>query len=195
MSTTAGSPRPVCSPPRSRAPNRSPLRPRPSTPTSLPRLLQGRGPDRCPWPGVGESATAGCSPTRWGPPRRAGQLAPSRRWSRAVSPGRSVSRRGAAAARSPEPGGAPPLTSAPRLELAPEGVDAAVPVVRHLLEGLVRLLLHHLDAGARDQLSDGPAELRSAGRVAPAGEHERRRGDLRQPLGVVVEPRIYVSAK
>ena len=65
------------------------------------------------------------------------------------------------------------------LYLAPEGVDAGVPVVGRLLEGLMGFLFHNLELGSWDQLGDGAAELRAAGRVEPAGEDERGRGDLR----------------
>jgi hypothetical protein len=40
-------------------------------------------------------------------------------------------------------------------------------------------LFHNLELGSWDQLGDGAAELRAAGRVEPAGEDERGRGDLR----------------
>src|SRR5687767_11637136 len=74
--------------------------------------------------------------------------------------------------------GAPPeCRSAACVDLAPEGVDAGVPLGGHLLEGLVGLLFHELEAGAGDQVGDGAAELRARGHVEPAGEHERGRGD------------------
>jgi hypothetical protein len=76
--------------------------------------------------------------------------------------------------------------SAPCLHLAPEGVHAGAPLVRDLLEGLMGLLLHHLEAGAGDQFGDGATELRATGAVAPAGEDERRRRNLRQAVGRVV---------
>jgi hypothetical protein len=61
----------------------------------------------------------------------------------------------------------------PQLDLAPEGVDPGVPLVGDLLEGLVGLLLHDLEdleAGARDPVGDGAAQLRATGRVAATGE-------------------------
>src|SRR3712207_37979 len=57
-------------------------------------------------------------------------------------------------------------------DVAPEGVDARVPVVRDLLERLVGFLFHDLEAGAGDQLGDGAAQLGAAGGVESAGEHE-----------------------
>jgi hypothetical protein len=61
-----------------------------------------------------------------------------------------------------------------RVHVAPEGVDAGVPLIGRLLEGLVGFLFHDLEAGAGDQLGDGAAELGAAGGVEPAGEHEGR---------------------
>jgi hypothetical protein len=68
-------------------------------------------------------------------------------------------------------------------DLAPEGVD---PGVRDLLEGLVGLLLHDLEPGARDPVGDGAAEFRATDRVAAAGQHERRDGNLGQAVACVV---------
>ena len=56
------------------------------------------------------------------------------------------------------------------------------------------LLLHDLEPGAGDQLGDGAAERRSRGRVAAAGEDERRGGDLRQAVcRVMIEERVEVA--
>ena len=53
------------------------------------------------------------------------------------------------------------------------------------------LVLHHLEAGAGDQLGYGAAELRATGRVATTGEHQRRGGDIRQAIGrIVLEERV-----
>src|SRR5829696_4600548 len=83
--------------------------------------------------------------------------------------------------------------SALRLDLTPEAVDAGVPLLRNLLEGLVSLL-PDLESGAGDELGHRAAERWARGRVAAAGEHERRGGDLRQALGrVVVEERVEVG--
>lgn len=43
-----------------------------------------------------------------------------------------------------------PSVSTPQLNLAPEGIDASVPLVRDLLEGLMGLLLHNLEPGVGD---------------------------------------------
>ncbi len=79
----------------------------------------------------------------------------------------------------------PSLTSA-RAYLRPEGVDAAVPLVRYLLEWLVRLVLEHFEAGARNQLRDGPAEFGATGHVTATGEHERGDDDLPEAVARVV---------
>src|SRR5829696_2540766 len=76
--------------------------------------------------------------------------------------------------------------SALRLDLTPEAVDAGVPLLRNLLEGLVSLL-PDLEPGAGDELSHRVAERWARGRVAAAGEHERRGGYLRQAVGCVVD--------
>jgi hypothetical protein len=56
---------------------------------------------------------------------------------------------------------------------------------------LVALGFQDFEAGAGDQLGDGATELRAAGRVAAAGEHERRRRDPWQAVGrVVVDQRV-----
>jgi hypothetical protein len=52
------------------------------------------------------------------------------------------------------------LMSARRLDFAPEGIDAGVELVRDLLEGLVGLAGHDLEARARDCLGDESAEAR-----------------------------------
>ncbi len=79
------------------------------------------------------------------------------------------------------------VSSAPAcLDLLPEGVDARVPLVRDLLEGLVGLLLHHLELGAGNELGNGAAEFRATGHIAAAGEDERWDGDLGQAVGRVV---------
>ena len=52
----------------------------------------------------------------------------------------------------------------------PEGIDASVPLVRDLLEGLVRLLLHYLKTRIGDELCDLATELRARVQVAAAGE-------------------------
>src|ERR687894_388844 len=81
--------------------------------------------------------------------------------------------------------------SALRLDLTPEGVDAGVPLLRNLLKGLVSLLLQDLEPGTGDELGHRAAERWARGRVAAAGEHERRGGDIRQALGrIVVEERV-----
>ena len=49
-----------------------------------------------------------------------------------------------------------------------------------------RLLLHHLESSARDQLGDTAAELGARARVAAAREHERRGHDLGQVVGSVM---------
>lgn len=86
--------------------------------------------------------------------------------------------------------------SGPRLDLAPEGVDAGVPSVRYLLKGLMGLLEHDLELRAGDPLRDGAAKLRTSSRVAAAAEDERRCGDPRQSVGrVVVEEGVYVPVK
>src|SRR3712207_6078426 len=72
------------------------------------------------------------------------------------------------------------------LNSPPEGIDTGVPLLRDLLEGLVGLLFHYLEPGAGDQLGDGAAERRARGRVAAAGEDERRGCDLRQAVGHVM---------
>lgn len=46
----------------------------------------------------------------------------------------------------------------PGLDLPPECIDAVVPLVRYLLEGLVGLLLHGFEPGVGDQLGDGAAQ-------------------------------------
>jgi hypothetical protein len=61
----------------------------------------------------------------------------------------------------------------------PEGVDAGVPPVRHLLKGLVALGLLHFESRLGDRLGDRAAELEAGGRVHPAGQHQGRRGDPR----------------
>jgi hypothetical protein len=60
------------------------------------------------------------------------------------------------------------MSASERLNFPPEGVDAGIPLVRDLLEGLMGLLLHDLEPGARDQLRNGAAELRATGHVAAA---------------------------
>jgi hypothetical protein len=58
------------------------------------------------------------------------------------------------------------------------------------------LLLHHLEARAGDQAGDGLAERRPRGRVAAAGEDERRGGDLGEALArVVVEEGVQVALR
>ena len=56
------------------------------------------------------------------------------------------------------------------------------------------LLLHDLEPGAGDPVGNGAAQLRASGRVAAAGQHQRRRGDLRQAVGrVVIDEGIEVA--
>ena len=50
----------------------------------------------------------------------------------------------------------------------------------------MRLLLHDLELGAGDQLRDGAAERRAAGRVESSGKHERRHTNLREAVRRVV---------
>ena len=85
-----------------------------------------------------------------------------------------------------------------RLDLAPEGVDAGVPLVRDLLEGLVGLPLHHLELGAGDHarrrarpsggravMSRPPASTsvgaRSRGRRSVVSWSRKRRGSAGGP--------------
>jgi hypothetical protein len=75
----------------------------------------------------------------------------------------------------------------------PEGIDAGVPLVRYLLERLMSLLVQELEL-AGDPLRDGPPQLGPAGRVAAAGEDERRGRDLCEAVGrIVVEEGIEVA--
>ncbi len=58
----------------------------------------------------------------------------------------------------------------------------------------MRLLLHDLEPGAGDELGHCAAERWARRRIAAAGEHERRCGDLRQAVGrVVVEEGVEES--
>jgi hypothetical protein len=65
------------------------------------------------------------------------------------------------------------------LELAPEGVEAGVPLVRDLLEGLVGFPRQDGKACVGDCRGNGPADARWQDDVELAGQDERRRGDLR----------------
>ena len=66
--------------------------------------------------------------------------------------------------------------------LAPEGVDAGVPLVRHFLEGLVRFSGHHFEPRARDCLGNCAPEARGREDVDLAGQDQRRHGDLPEPV-------------
>src|SRR3954447_17214910 len=66
------------------------------------------------------------------------------------------------------------------LDLAPEGVDASVPLVGNLLEGLVGLPGQHFELGARNPLGDESPEARRQDSVELASHHQGRRGDLRK---------------
>ena len=78
--------------------------------------------------------------------------------------------------------------------LAPEGVDAGVPLVRDLLEGLVGLLSMTSNRAPGISSATGRPSARAGGRVAAAGEDERRGGDLGQAVGrVVVEEGVEVA--
>jgi hypothetical protein len=84
--------------------------------------------------------------------------------------------------------------SVPHLDLAPEAVDPGRSTRPGLLERLMGLVLHDLEAGAGDQLGNGAAKLRARGRVAAAGQDEGRGGDLREVVGrVVVEEGVQVA--
>jgi hypothetical protein len=71
--------------------------------------------------------------------------------------------------------------SAPCLDLPPEGIDARVPLVRYLLEGLMCLFLHDLELRAGNKLGNGATEFRARGRVTATGENQRRSGP-KKPL-------------
>ena len=80
------------------------------------------------------------------------------------------------------------------LELAPEGVDAGVELVRHLLKGLVSLARQDVEGCVRDRVGDEAAEARRQDDVELTGQHERRRGDLREAVDRVVR-QAYVDLR
>ena len=88
------------------------------------------------------------------------------------SPGRSMLRTSAA--------------EGAHLDLAPESVNAGVPFLRNLLEGLMSFLFQDFEPGAGDQVRDGTAEFGAAVLVPRAGEDKCRHGDLPKPVGRVV---------
>src|SRR5918997_526855 len=72
--------------------------------------------------------------------------------------------------------------TAPRLDLAPEGLRAGVELVRDLLEGLMCLPGHDVEARVRDPRGDRPTEARRQDDVELAGQDKRLRGDLRKTI-------------
>ena len=67
-------------------------------------------------------------------------------------------------------------TSSARLDLAPEGVDAGVELVRHLLEGLVGL--PGITSNRAPGIPSATSARGEAGKdVELPGQHQRRRGD------------------
>ena len=76
----------------------------------------------------------------------------------------------------------PERASAPRFDLAPEGLDAGVELVRDLLEGLVCLPGHDVEARVRDSRGHRSTEARRQDDVELARQDERRRGDLRKAI-------------
>src|SRR5512132_694055 len=86
--------------------------------------------------------------------------------------------------------------SVSRLNLAPEGVDAGVPLVGDLLEGLVGLPGLDVEARVRDSRGDRSTKARWQDGVEFAGQDEGRGGDLRQAVsGVVGEAHLDLGLK
>jgi hypothetical protein len=86
--------------------------------------------------------------------------------------------------------------SAPRLELMPESLDAGVQLVWNLLEGLVCLPRHHLQARVRDSHGDRSTHAWRHYEVEFAGQHERRsRGLLKAMLCIMPEADVDLRLK
>src|SRR3954466_8722930 len=86
----------------------------------------------------------------------------------------------------------PEWSSAPHLNLPPEGVHPGVPLVWDLLEGLVGLSGHDLEACLWDCLGDRSPDARRQDVVELPGQDQRRRGDLRKAVRRVV-PEAHVD--
>jgi hypothetical protein len=72
------------------------------------------------------------------------------------------------------------------VDVAPEGVDAGVELVRDLLEGLMGFAGHDLEERVRDLGGNGSTEARRQDDVELPGDDERWGGDAREAVGRVM---------